>query len=71
MYPCKVDRHNLWEICALLEEQLSTRQDTLPTASQNHRLLLQEQVYTMWLSLSTKECICYMQNTLGKSALIL
>lgn len=33
MYPCKVGRYNRWEP-ALLEEQLSTRQDTLHTASQ-------------------------------------
>lgn len=59
MYPCKVCRYDLWEVCALLEEQLRTRQDTLPSASQNHCLLLQEQVHTMWVSLSTKEGVCH------------
>lgn len=55
MYLCKVGRYDLGEICALLEEQLRTRQDILPSASQNHCVLLQEQVYTMWVSLSAKE----------------
>lgn len=56
MYRWKAGRYDLWEMCALLEGQLRSRQDTVPAASQNRCLLLEEEVPTMRVSLAAEEC---------------